>query len=49
MTYAHSEYLISPQELMQQLNDPSLRFTTHQCYCLLQSRAIPLSLGVIVI
>ena len=25
MTYAHSEYLISPQELMQQLNDPSLR------------------------
>ena len=25
MTYAHSEYLISPQELMQQLNEPSLR------------------------
>ena len=25
MTYAHSEYLTSPQELMQQLNDPSLR------------------------
>ena len=31
MTYAHSEYLISPQELMQQLNEPSLEFTTHLC------------------